>query len=887
VPHSTSRPLEACIRAWRTRRYYPIEGVSEDIGDAHLSRGDFQAAIDAYAAIDSKDDRVNAKLGFCLAFLERFDEAGTLLTETNCGTSSAELAMLAATIAGGWSRGRLYERQDEVQAVTNSRKTTVAAIVTRALQGTQPDWLAFFAYRRLTDWFEDREEALVVAQRAVALYPCAEFVEWQVGLLRALNRADNEAFDALLKLVPDDPWPSLVGELIDSALALCRYDDASESVETLQAKLRPPQECRFDTRIALLQSYLDLRRALDADPGAAVRGHSHVAAMHSELIESGADLSIVSYAAKLRLALAVFMKDAASIRTAAESIIRINALEEWQPEHSPAEELMWLGDVGHFAEFGSAYQAPEVLAALDSGAQTRWNLLLALRDFSNEESTAAQRKLIAEYGLRYAPAWAATAVATVLLASKKLDTVAAGRALARSCHYGVRRWGRHASPLGITYPTLAPDDWNKIVDSAIREINGEAEVNLLLRDLLLKEFNQPLWIAKAFRALLQVSNFVLTLSSDHQSAMFYAALAHQELKDYRAARPLYERLLELEPNYRAAYWNLTLIFQHEGDVAGLEAMLPVLSERAAGAEKIWVDALKLAQDALPIARKRHAAANFRSFMQRELAAQPPLRSTSMDATELTLAEAASLLALLRAGDLDHSTWRVTAFGASNEPFEPTQRFRPLLGDLLRKGVVNIAVSTPDDAFVLTDDGLDYDWDGVHWQINSHALALQTQIRDLSRSEWPAHWSAHAETLSRDLATEECIAWMNYLAGQRSLDAPAESDARAVFRELLEHSSVSKCWYYIDWAVKSVNDSRTKYPIARTQIGPMILKRAQQMAQRCKENGWDTARNRIHALPRSHFSAALHDVLTGWGERAFEEPLRELAKSKWHSIRSVS
>jgi hypothetical protein len=128
--------------------------------------------------------------------------------------------------------------------------------------------------------------------------------------------------------------------------------------------------------------------------------------------------------------------------------------------------------------------------------------------------------------------------------------------------------------------------------------------------------------------------------------------------------------------------------------------------------------------------------------------------------------------------------------------------------------------------------------------------------------------------------------MKYLAEERGLDAPTELDARAVFRELLEHASASKCWYYPEWGIKSTNDSRTKHPIARNQLAPMMLKRTQQMAQRCRENGWETSRTRIQALPRSHFSAALHDVLTGWGERAFDEPIRVFAQSSWNDMRSA-
>lgn len=117
--------------------------------------------------------------------------------------------------------------------------------------------------------------------------------------------------------------------------------------------------------------------------------------------------------------------------------------------------------------------------------------------------------------------------------------------------------------------------------------------------------------------------------------------------------------------------------------------------------------------------------------------------------------------------------------------------------------------------------------------------------------------------------------MEYLAEQRDLDPPAQTDSRALFRELLEHSSVGQCWYFIFRGVTSANDYQTKYPVSRAQVTAMMLRRTREVAERALQNGWDTRYSRIAALPRSHLSAALHDVLTGWAERAFDEPLRSL------------
>jgi hypothetical protein len=96
-------------------------------------------------------------------------------------------------------------------------------------------------------------------------------------------------------------------------------------------------------------------------------------------------------------------------------------------------------------------------------------------------------------------------------------------------------------------------------------------------------------------------------------------------------------------------------------------MLPALEARAVAAEKTWVDALDRARKSLPSARQRQAAADFRSFVRRELGTFPELRAVATKASDLTLSEAAALIALLRAGDFDHSTWQVAPFGKSKEP----------------------------------------------------------------------------------------------------------------------------------------------------------------------------------------------------------------------------
>lgn len=50
---------------------------------------------------------------------------------------------------------------------------------------------------------------------------------------------------------------------------------------------------------------------------------------------------------------------------------------------------------------------------------------------------------------------------------------------------------------------------------------------------------------------------------------------------------------------------------------------------------------------------------------------------------------------------------------------------------------------------------------------------------------------------------------------------------------------------------------------------------EQLVHAAPCRGWDTRYERVRELPASLLYEALHDVLTGWGSRAYEEPVSTL------------
>ena len=873
--------LETCIRAWRAGRPLQEASAGEDLADAHFSRGQFEAAVRAYTACDPLSERIQAKRGWCLALMNECQEAAQYLTPANCGSSSAELAVLAVVVAGGWERHKVYQRSGEPAEDARTRKGLVTQLIRRALAVSgKPDHLAFVAYMDLMEWWEDREAALAVAERGIELFESPTLMQWHALLLRTLGRPNDASFDALLTHLPEEPSSAYVGEVLESALALSRYNDASAALDVLEQKLRPEEDATFDLRVMLMRSYVDLRRALDADPGAAVGGLATAdkAIEQLSIVRDDRDAAawLRLFASKLRLALAVIAKNDRGIRESAKSIIDITWAADTAPDYSPEYDEMFVGGLVHGAKFGSGYESPTVAAALAPEDQVRWKLFNALHAINHSEGTEDQaRELIAVAGPEAAPNWASDVVADLLLSAEDVDARAVGYAIARHCLHVARMDESYATPPGLDYDHLSAAQRSELIHGLeILWAENSPEIGYAAR-VLMMEVGPVLVANRAYLDVKRLADRALGTTPDDITALFYAALARHELQQLGEARRLYERLLELQVNHHAACWNLTLIYQAQGDADALDDILPRLTEFASAGAKEWVDVRDLAQAARSKARQQQAKTDFRAFVSRELASFAPLRDKPIDVDELSLLEAASLIALLRACDLDHSSWTLSPFGMSSNPFEPTNRFRTSLFDLARKGIIRISESTPIEAFTERDGDLRYFLDRVQWSITPHTLALHIVIRDRSRRSWPAHWSAHVEVLARDLATEECIEYMEYLAEQRGLDAPDRTESRGLLRELLEHSSVAKCWYNIYSGVQSANDYRTKYPVSRAQVTAMMLRRTRERGEAALANGWETKHRRIGALPRSHLSAALHDVLTGWSDRAFEEPVRTL------------
>ena len=263
-------------------------------------------------------------------------------------------------------------------------------------------------------------------------------------------------------------------------------------------------------------------------------------------------------------------------------------------------------------------------------------------------------------------------------------------------------------------------------------------------------------------------------------------------------------------------------------------------------------------------------------LEEVLARYPDPATSRVNPEDLSLLEAASLIALLRACPLDHIRWTLSPLrDASVQRFEPTKKFIGIMFDMMAKGVIAVDASTPPDVIEVRDGRLHAYLDRVVWRISANTLELQRAIRDMPRQQWPESWRSHAPVLARDLGVEELAVYLEHLLADRSLPTPDMAEIREIFRVQLEQLAIAQCYYLAHKTMKETLDYQARYRPGFKQLQARVINLLRGNGEKAIAQGWDTRYERAHDLPASLLFEALHDVLTGWGKRAFDEPVMTL------------
>lgn len=259
-----------------------------------------------------------------------------------------------------------------------------------------------------------------------------------------------------------------------------------------------------------------------------------------------------------------------------------------------------------------------------------------------------------------------------------------------------------------------------------------------------------------------------------------------------------------------------------------------------------------------------------------LSRYPRPETTRVRAADLSLLEAAALTALLRACELNHVRWTLSPLESTGRAFDPTRKFIGTLFTLMEKGVIAVDASTPSGVVSINERGLLSAYlSRVVWRISAHTLALQREIRDLPRRHWPQSWRDHAPVLARDLGVEELVVYLDHLLKDRDLPTPDLDKLRCVFRSQLESLAIAQCYYLAHKTALSTLEYKAQYRAGRSQLEGRVVNLLRSNGERAVELGWDTRYRRESHLPASHLWEALHDVLTGWGNAAFLQPVMSL------------
>lgn len=865
TPNPNGLTLSECLEA-RERGDVPHASAptpnDEQLADRHLVAREYDEAATALVRCGTAEPRIRAKLAWCLGLLDRWSE-GEPYTDA-LGQSSAELALRGIYLAGGWRRRGF----NATPRTTKRDEPAAIALIEQAVAAPDAPLLAFLAYQEIVPWYNDRDRALPIAERAVAAFPAlADLRVWRARILRVLGRLAPDHLVDLRAHAPAEPDGDYLGEIFDCAVTLRDESVVDDVLDTLA------REPSVDlAALAIVRAGVALRRGRSAEIRASREALDALPPPADRSLERARTISL------LHCALA--LGDSTVLGLAAARLLDL--AESGDPDAGDLfnEEHVFLGTDRHGRVVIDVVDADllahedAIAASLDAERRGRFLVRMILRRADIEEPREGDNEALAEFAANGLVPSLGRQIASALLrdGDKHLEIAAA--------HYVA--WLHQSAPdqIHADDPPAGLDDLPLVALSqfcnhcldALEAVGNEYPERV-----------HPLFVAARHRlfegndslTLKRLADASLDDSDVGTDAQFDAAVARQKLKETSEAQRRWEAYLAEHHDSHAAYRNLLLIYASIGNAEGVRALIPTLRARAS-ADATWRETLTRAEQAEGTALKAAGDRAKREAFRAALAEFPGLVDSPVSLEALTLMQAAHLIALLRACAVDHNTWILSPFGRSPTPFDSTPHLRQALFGLARLGVLAIAESTPLGAVAFRDGEITgYHLAEVEWKVTPATFALQRAIRDRPRSMWPASWREQAAVVARDVAVEECVQYLESEAEERRLTAPVSDDARALYREMVESCSVSRCFYFTYLGLMAVNDHRSKYPVSAERLAKMTLAKIRDRFERGTAEGWAKQYRRTSKNPRTHLVSALHDVLTGWGERAFDEDLHAL------------
>jgi len=851
-------------------------------GDYEASRGNLVAAIQAYGkAPKPLSATTRAKLGFCLVIEHGAGElkaASELLTSKNVGTHPVARAALVRVL----TRRRGFAAQKEDQELA-------ARIMEELLADPEPRPYVFSTALEAGHALRLPASRLDITRRGLELYP-----DWEFGALRLLHLLrleqmfEQEALERVLPLIPALDDPTELSDVFAYAFDL-RHVSGMDAVLARLETLPRADEVAPDTlasQLEVLRSARDLvagyqgdAQALEAALARLQRAESSPLTQAWELaklrlqiaLATGRDEAIhaaaawllkVAYSGRVPLWISGFDAIEVDVDGLAWGAFRIHSLGI--DLRSQRARIISLFDDFENEELETLFNLDAAMHVEEPGESVFEDLASSARHFLPERllSTAATALLNAEE-----PNYEAIGSLTVKLAAAHEAAVAAGDQERAQGLLDDLRYGLVESLMGDGLPEIAAGIHLQLVEEP--EATRGAKLLTLIGPKL-HEHRQA-------HALNLIAQEVEDRTGSAES-MFYLALAADMAGKSELAVERFERAIERDRDNTAAMWNLVQQYARRGNARGLAQISKRL--RALANIDPSNEVLSSWADRAEQMRERAAAGYIpppEDPVDRELSQFPAVGSLQCTPDDLTLAEAVVLIALLRSGEIDHVSWTLPPLQKASVPFESRKRLVGTLFSLASKGLIGFDASTPRGAFDMKDGALSVYLHQVVWKVAPSTLQLEREIRQLPREEWPQAWTATARRLAIDLGTDDVIAYFQHRLEEVGLPAPRENEVREIVSVQLERLSIANVYYLAHKSARSTLEHKAKYNPGEAQLMGRARNLLKENGERMQAEGWDTAfRRNKNAPPASLVYEALIDVLTGWGERAFNQPIDGLS-----------
>jgi len=852
------------VDAWYTHAEAPVAATPLDLADGLLIGGEYGTAVAAYASMTPLSPDIQTRQGFALHLAGQSSEGLPLMDRDICLASPAGKAALADVQYAAYRSHRGFGGiPDEVRAL--------------AIDAAFDPVLSPYAVRcfwRFGGLAATSEQRLEVSVRGLAATGEIYLQAWKARALRLLDRQDEIDVQQLAKAASRDELCAMV--LLELSIDDGPWETAELAVRCLQDHAGADEHRPYAA--ALLQAVIDISAArASGDLQRAQRALSFTehhfdesyvpCARRPDLGPYALEDELCALAVRLEAARLLALDDVAS-----DAAARAGMTYLCYPLYQPSFEMVDLVLAGFRTPWWikDVIDNPRLNDVLPPDSPWRWMKVVVELEEDAKPHWASLKSFARHIPALDLPDWMQRYVATIQLATGHPKPEVLGVALARWSMHDPEDFEIPDKALNLRPATMR--GWVSAAAELIDQLSDDAEVEIS-PELSSTELIRKLSYVGEASVGVELADAVHSRMGTDTTA-FHLAFAAYADKRYDAAARLYRELVEKDPCSFPSTRNLALAYAKAGHSGELQQLLADIGGRAAEANADWPGLRDEIGRLLQGAKQSHTERNKIDLAKTAMRAYNDRLGAITAPGQLTLGQATALLALLRGSDIDHATWEVASLSSSRVPFGPTPRFLGLLQELANLGALGVS-SIANRGIHAVGDHIEFDWSDVTFKIVPASLDLQRAIRDLPREQWPTSWSQELETLAISVAVEECMAYIWHLADERSLPLPEDADLRSVYRSHLQRASAGRCWYFTFKTIQSANDYRTRFPAGRPQIAGYILKNLRQVGEKAIEENWTTSYNRLWALPRSHFAGALHDVLTGWGDNAFDSRIRDL------------